>query len=162
MHSVIPFYHFLRRMILVMSLLTVSFAFGQIRISGIVVDQSSSLPLPFVSIAFEGTSQGSITNADGVFQFSIDTNVIRSLRFSCIGYEMVTVPVSVRTPWKIELKPAMNNLPEVVVASSKGLWLYNLIGREGYLLDVWYGFDPKENKLDKTLETLFNYDQTNQ
>lgn len=37
-----------------------------------------------------------------------------------------------------------------------------LIDREGYLLDVWYGFDPKENKLDKTLETLFNYDQTNQ
>lgn len=129
MHLVIPLHHLLLRIIVMMSFLMISDAYGQIRISGIVIDQNSARPLPFVSIAFEGTSQGSITNADGEFQFSIDTNVIRSLRFSCIGYEMVTAPVSVRTPWQIELKPAMNNLPEVVVASSKGSWLYNLIGR---------------------------------
>ncbi|MDR2120514.1 MAG: SusC/RagA family TonB-linked outer membrane protein [Tannerella sp.] len=58
-------------------------------VTGTVTDNRGE-PLPGVSVVLTGTTQGSITDADGRFSIRV-TGSNRSLRFSYVGYKTVTL-----------------------------------------------------------------------
>lgn len=86
----------------------------EISISGKVVDKDTQEPLPGVSIAVEGTTTGTITNIDGIFNLSAPTGV--TLVFSYIGYsnhnEVVTAGT---TTLNVELSVSTLDLDQVIV-----------------------------------------------
>lgn len=48
-------------------ILLVSNAIGQVKVSGVVVDEQG-MPIPFVNVVFVGTTIGTTTNDQGEFQ----------------------------------------------------------------------------------------------
>ena len=73
----------------------------KITISGKVVDLETNEPLPFSSVSIKGKSIGTITNADGDFDFHIPSEYTNDLlSISLIGYESYEVPA-----WTLLGKP---------------------------------------------------------
>ncbi len=66
-------------------LVSITAAYSQTKVTGKVVDFDTREPLPFVSIAFKGTTVGTTTDFDGNFQLSTDKSV-DSLLASYVGY----------------------------------------------------------------------------
>ena len=60
-------------------------------ISGKVVDPNGT-PLPGVNVVQKGSTNGTITNAEGIYNISVDNKGI--LAFSYVGYEPVEYPVA--------------------------------------------------------------------
>ena len=55
-------------------------------VKGTVLDRETRAPLPGVNIAVEGTTTGTITDADGLFEMLNLPNGTYTLTFSMIGY----------------------------------------------------------------------------
>ncbi|MGN6637927.1 MAG: DUF5686 family protein, partial [Mucilaginibacter sp.] len=89
-------------------------------ISGIVTDAGTHKPLPFISVAFPGTSIGTTTNGNG--QYHIRTGgTFQQLRFSMLGYRDKTVAIF---PGKtqvvnIRMEASRSQLHEVQVVASR-------------------------------------------
>jgi hypothetical protein len=94
--------------------------------TGVVKDSLTNEPIPFVSIAYENTSRGTVTNAQGEFRCSIDTTQSRFILFSCIGYDKLRVPASRTSLACLRMKPATVQLQEVVVLAGKRSWVIDL------------------------------------
>ncbi len=88
-------------------------AFSQIQVSGKVVDENGT-SLPGVSVVQKGTSKGTITNADGVFNISVNTKDA-ILEFSFIGYLIKEREIGNQTNIKVQMTPDLIGLDEVVV-----------------------------------------------
>lgn len=82
------------------------------RISGKVVDESKEA-LIGVSVFEEGTSRGTITDADGVFELSISPDAV--VTFSYLGFEPQKVKVGNQSSFLITLSEDKQVLDEVVV-----------------------------------------------
>ncbi|MDP5231931.1 MAG: DUF5686 and carboxypeptidase regulatory-like domain-containing protein [Cellulophaga sp.] len=94
-------------------------AIAQTKISGIVVDEQD-VPVAFANIIFKGSTEGTITNEDGVFYLesaSTYTTVIASF----IGYETkeIILDKKVNYQMKIILLEGGEQLKEVIVYSGK-------------------------------------------
>jgi TonB-linked SusC/RagA family outer membrane protein len=83
-------------------------------ITGKVTDQSGEA-LPGVSILVNGTTRGTITNAEGTY--SIAAPASASLVFSYIGYQSQTVAVNNRSVIDLQMVPESQNLSEVIVTA---------------------------------------------
>jgi TonB-linked SusC/RagA family outer membrane protein len=81
-------------------------------ISGKVTD-SSGAPLPGVTVVVKGTTQGTITNADGEFSLSIPSDT-ETLRFSFVGMKTQEIPVDGRTTFTVIMEEETIGLEEVV------------------------------------------------
>ncbi len=81
-------------------------------ITGKVTDDSG-VPLPGVTIVIKGTTQGTITNIDGIFSLEIpkDRDV---LTFSYLGFKSQDVMLDGKVSLNIEMKPDVIGLDEVV------------------------------------------------
>lgn len=86
----------------------------EIKIQGKVVASDGSGSLPGVSVVIKGTSQGTTTDVDGVFQISVPSPE-SVLIFSFVGYEPQEVVIGNRSSVDITLKPDTKALNEVVV-----------------------------------------------
>lgn len=85
------------------------------QVKGIVVDENDK-PIPYVNIWTENQNAGATTDENG--QFEIKTlGVNKSLIFSSLGFETQKVDVSEAV--KVVLKPAIIDLPEVIVSKPK-------------------------------------------
>ncbi|MGA0556052.1 SusC/RagA family TonB-linked outer membrane protein [Larkinella sp. VNQ87] len=83
-------------------------------ITGKVTDSGSSEPLPGVNIVVEGTTQGTVTNAEG--QYSIDVSKPDAvLIFSYVGYKLEKIPVSSNTVIDVKLTADDRKLDEIIV-----------------------------------------------
>ncbi len=82
-------------------------------ITGTVVDESGEV-LPGVSILEVGTSNGTITDLNGVFTLT-NLSGTSSLRFSFIGYETQTVDLPAGNELNITLLSSSTTLDDVVV-----------------------------------------------
>lgn len=90
-------------------------SFAQEReVSGKVLDEDG-LPLPGVSITEEGTSNGTVTNMDGDFDFTITNDDDVVLVFSFLGFETQEVTVGSQTEFQITMEESSEGLDEVVV-----------------------------------------------
>jgi hypothetical protein len=85
-------------------------------LTGIVRDSASNDPLPAANVRIEGTTKGTISNADGVFRLSLPSGSY-TLVVSFIGYRPDTVRVMLLSDVTIQatLSPVAIRLPEIVV-----------------------------------------------
>lgn len=101
-------------LILMLSLLLGNFAMAQQTIlTGKVTDSSSGEPLPGVSIVVKGTTNGTITNMDGIF--SLNTKKGDVIQFSFVGYKTQEVVVQDQKNVSVGLVEDKAELQEVVV-----------------------------------------------
>lgn len=86
-------------------------------IEGKVYDRSTKQPLAYASLAIEKTTLGTVTNAEGLFSFSIPQKHLRSnLLVRYIGYKTDTTPISnIRKHHSIALVPLSTTLRQLVV-----------------------------------------------
>lgn len=87
--------------------------YGQNTLKGRVTDENDQ-GLPGVNVLIKGTTQGSVTDANGEYrldQVSPDGVIV----FSFIGYISQEVAVSARTTVDIKMQPDIQSLQEVVV-----------------------------------------------
>lgn len=80
-------------------------------ITGTVTDQSGQ-PLPGATVVEEGTTNGTVTNNDGVYVINVPENA--TLTFSFVGMKTQQVAVNSRTKIDIKLEEESIRLEEVV------------------------------------------------
>lgn len=85
----------------------------QTEIKGVVTD-SDGQPLPGVSILEKGTTNGTQTDFEGVFQINT-TDVNAVLVFSYLGFLTQEIPIDGNTDFSVSLQEDTANLEEVVV-----------------------------------------------
>ncbi len=89
--------------------------FAQVKVSGTVTDEGGET-LPGVNIIEKGTTNGTITNADGHYSIQV-TGSQSVLEFHFVGYETYSVLVGNKTTIDVTMKPATEKLEEVVITS---------------------------------------------
>lgn len=116
MHQSLPISH-PRSLVFLLLLALAGSLQAQLRIRGLVTDEETQKPLPFVSIGLEQSTAGTLTDIDGKFEIEVPSADAR-LRFSYIGYNVLTVGVSEgdpREPLKVRLRSKHLMLAEVTV-----------------------------------------------
>lgn len=83
-------------------------------VSGEVTDQNTEEPLPGVNITVKGTTTGTSTNADGLFEMTVPS-LQDTLVFSYIGYTTQEVPINGQSELNIELETQTISGEELVV-----------------------------------------------
>ncbi|MEX0986407.1 MAG: TonB-dependent receptor [Bacteroidales bacterium] len=86
---------------------------GQVMVTGTVTGAEDGAPVPGVSIIQKGTSNGTISDADGHFSLDVPSNAI--LVFSFIGMETQEIPVGGQTVFNVILESSLLALEEIVV-----------------------------------------------
>ena len=87
----------------------ISFSFAQTKVSGVVLDENKK-PVPYANVAFLGTSEGMVTNEDGLFYLESKANRT-VLQVSFIGF----------TTQEIKLEKAITYNMKVILASGEEL-----------------------------------------
>jgi len=88
--------------------------FGQTKIGGTVTDETRQ-PLPGVSVTLKGTTQGTVTDLNGRFLFTVQKG--QTLVFSFLGFTPQEVTVGDQAEYNIALKADAKTLNEVVVTA---------------------------------------------
>lgn len=102
-------------------LLSLSALFAQKSIvKGFITDSETGEPLSYASIRIDGTTYGTSSNLDGIFELKLEQGDYH-LIFSFIGYRSDTLQISAPTKNQliIELKPQAVKLAEVVVVAGE-------------------------------------------
>ena len=97
-------------------LLIAGSAYAQTTVSGQVTSGEDSSPLPGVNILVKGTTEGTISDANGKYSInapSLDATLI----FSFVGYQAQEVSLAGRTSVDIVLATDARQLSEVVVTA---------------------------------------------
>jgi TonB-dependent starch-binding outer membrane protein SusC len=82
-------------------------------VSGVIVDETN-IPLPGVSIIEKGTTNGVVTDLDGKFTLTVESEE-SILVFSFIGMKTIEMPVGDRRLFNLTLEDDTKSLDEVVV-----------------------------------------------
>jgi hypothetical protein len=89
-----------------------------VSVKGRVFDEVSRKPLQYVSVAIEGTSEGTITNGEGCFVLKLrHSHEQCNIRISHIGYKPYTFPMLLVRDQAVDLylKPDVVSLQEIVI-----------------------------------------------
>lgn len=87
---------------------------AQMQVSGKVTDGDTNEPLPGVNVLVEGTSIGTITDMNGLYSLTVNSDE-ETLIFSFIGYQTQTVPIQNRSQIDVNLSISVTSLSEIVV-----------------------------------------------
>jgi hypothetical protein len=90
---------------------------AQKQIKGTIIDLTSSLPVEFVNVVVQGTSIGTLSNRDGMFELNVPgENLDKNITISCIGYqpEIIYSPYHDKV-YNIVLEQRKFQLAEVMV-----------------------------------------------
>jgi TonB-linked SusC/RagA family outer membrane protein len=93
------------------AILMVVTTWAQQSITGTVIDEGGE-PLPGVTVLIQGTTTGTVTNIDGIFNLSAPAD--GTLEFSFVGMKPVVEPVNGRTNINVTMQPDAIGLEEVV------------------------------------------------
>ena len=107
-------------------LFSVSFVLAQVLVKGTVKDNLGE-GVPGASVQVKGTSQGTITDLDGKFAFSVP-NKNATIVISFIGYITVEQKVDTQKPMVITLREDTKTLDEVVVVGYQEVRKRDLTG----------------------------------
>jgi TonB-linked SusC/RagA family outer membrane protein len=107
----------MKRILLLFAIIMVScsFAFSQQRTVSGKVTAEDGTPIPGISVAVKGTSNGAITDQFGAFQLSLPPG--STLEFRGIGYTTKDIPVTDRSEFSITLNNSVSRLDELVVTA---------------------------------------------
>ena len=98
-----------------MCLLVLGAAQAQTReVSGVVISGEDNLPLPGVSILLKGSTTGTVTDVDGKFRISVESDQ-SVLVFSFIGFVTHELVVGAQSVFDVRLAPDTKSLEEVIV-----------------------------------------------
>ena len=86
---------------------------AQTTVSGIVTEQSTSLPLPGVNVLIKGTTTGTATDFDGNYQIEANNGDI--IVFSYVGYVTQEITYSGQSTLNVSLAEDAAQLDEVIV-----------------------------------------------
>jgi TonB-dependent starch-binding outer membrane protein SusC len=94
--------------------LTCGYAHAQHVVSGTVKDENTGEQLPGVNVVLKGTSNGTISDAEGRYSLEVPSQDA-VLIFSFVGYAKQEVPVGERNSIDVSLMSDISTLDEVVV-----------------------------------------------
>ncbi len=100
--------------ILFLASVSIHYAQAQHRVEGIVTDPADGSPLIGVNILEKGTSNGTITDVDGMFTLEVASSEA-VLEFSYTGYTGLEVPVAGKNRLDVALTVSATLLDQVVV-----------------------------------------------
>ena len=83
-------------------------------VSGTVKDSVSGMPIPGATVVEKGTTNGIITNFDGVYNLTV-ASPNATLDFSFVGYTPMSVPIEGRAIVDVTMTEKTSELEEVVV-----------------------------------------------
>jgi len=140
--------------------------YGQTQVSGRVIDENGN-PLPYVSIIFTGTTQGTISDENGKFFLASDKKQ-SSITLAYLGYKTRTVPLKSRNNTvTVRMEPEAETLETVTIAAGKpknknnpaidilkNIWKHK--HRSGLNLYDYYEYD----KYEKIEFDIYNVDST--
>lgn len=106
-------YLYVRRYLTVLLVLGTLVSYAQQTVSGKVTAADDGSPIPGVNILEKGTSNGTVTSADGTFKIDVAANA--TLVFSFVGYTTREVSVGSQSTLNVSLQPDVTSLSEVVV-----------------------------------------------
>jgi TonB-linked SusC/RagA family outer membrane protein len=109
----IKFYQTARKCLTVLLVFGFAPIFAQQVVTGKVTSSDDGSPLPGVNILEKGTTNGTVSDADGSFKISVGANAV--LDFSFIGYVTQAVTVGNQTSINVVLQADVTALQEVVV-----------------------------------------------
>ncbi|NIJ44351.1 hypothetical protein FHR24_000790 [Wenyingzhuangia heitensis] len=91
---------------------------SQTKIKGVVVDVDGN-PLPFASVIFKNSTEGTITDEDGDFYLS-SPKTYTELQASFVGFDKITLPIEKQNQvFKITLKESASQLQTVVIYTGR-------------------------------------------
>lgn len=99
--------------LIICTLLTYGVYAQDVTLKGVVTSAEDGAPLPGVTILQEGTTNGTITNFDGVYELTLPTDA--NVQFSFIGMKTQIIPVNGQTELNVVLELETTGLDEVVV-----------------------------------------------
>lgn len=106
--------HFRLGIVLLLLVLTGFSSLAQEKLTGKVTDENN-LPLPGVIIQQQNTQNKTSSDKDGRYAISLIAGGAKSLVFTYIGYQPLTIPYTGQTVISANLKPSASDLNEVVV-----------------------------------------------
>lgn len=115
-----------------------SFAQFAVSLKGIVKDQSTSAPIPYVNVLKKGGTTGVITNSEGLFQLSFLTNGSDSITFSSIGYKTLTLPIDALATDTLQLKLVPEIYPITPVSVSATLTAFEIVKKAKEMIPFTY------------------------
>jgi len=93
------------------------FVYAQTKnITGTVTSNDDNQPIPGVSVSVKGTTVGTVTNLDGVFDLSIPQDA-KALVFSFIGMKNYEVEIGTQTNFSVKMETDVFGIDEVVVTA---------------------------------------------
>ena len=109
----------MNRILFVLFVLSSFWSNAQTKVSGVVVDETGE-PVAFANVLFKNSSQGTITNDNGVFYLESD-ETYDTLIISFIGYDKLELPLPTRVNYNLKavLMESSEQLDEVVVYVGK-------------------------------------------
>ncbi|MBX7124445.1 MAG: von Willebrand factor type A domain-containing protein, partial [Cyclobacteriaceae bacterium] len=85
-------------------------------LSGVVTAADDHKPIPGVNVLLVGSSQGTVTDANGHYEITVNRK--GRLQFSFIGYVAETVEIGISNVINVELKTDVKALSEVIVTGA--------------------------------------------
>ncbi|MFL1013108.1 SusC/RagA family TonB-linked outer membrane protein [Flavisericum labens] len=89
------------------------FLFGQNSLKGTVTEQSTSLPLPGVNVVVKGTSNGTATDFDGLYEIEVNNGDV--LVFTFVGYQTKEITYTGQPTLDVILVEDAAQLEEIVI-----------------------------------------------
>lgn len=102
-------------------------------VRGTVTSALDGMPLPGVNIIIKGTTTGTITNGDGIYELSLNNPDEAVLVFKFIGFNDMEVPVENQTRINAQLEESIIGLDEVVAVGYGTVSKRDLTGSVGSL-----------------------------
>ncbi len=84
-------------------------------ITGKVTSAADGIPIPGASIVVKGTTIGTVTNVDGIFDLNVPENEILVISF--VGMKTVELPVTTQTEYSVSLENDVIGMEEVMVVA---------------------------------------------
>ena len=103
-------------MLLCALMISVTAAFAQVKVTGVVTDAADGTPIPFASVVVKNSSTGTAADADGKYSISVPS-AKSVLVFSSIGYVTQEVEVGGRSAINVMLATDASALDEVMVVA---------------------------------------------
>jgi hypothetical protein len=97
-------------------------AMAQHRITGVITDVQTGVPVEAVSLKVAGTEQGTTSGRGGRFDITLNTLPV-TLEISCIGYEPISLAISrdPLAPLEVNLIPVSTPLQGVTVSAPRAV-----------------------------------------
>ncbi|WDF56770.1 DUF5686 and carboxypeptidase-like regulatory domain-containing protein [Mucilaginibacter sp. KACC 22063] len=121
METITPSIYIKRTMLVLAGILTTVLSFGQTVVNGTVTDIKTKETLPYVTVVFNGSTQGVSTDVNGKFHIVTNKPELNQIKVSFVGYKTVirNIEPGKEQTVNVALGADSRLLTEVVVRSGK-------------------------------------------